>query len=55
MGFLSNLIAYKVGKRIGERKSPEANKYAHDSQCIHYSVCESEGGCTDRACEYDEE
>jgi hypothetical protein len=53
MGLISNLIAYKVGKRSG--RSPEANKYAHDSQCIHYSVCESEGGCADRACEYEEE
>ena len=52
MGLISNLIAYKVGKRSG--RSPEA-PYAHDSQCIHYSVCESEGGCADRACEYEEE
>ena len=52
MGLISNLIAYNLGKRAG--RSPGA-EYAHDSNCVHYHECASEGGCAGKACEYEEE
>jgi hypothetical protein len=51
MGLISNFIAYKVGKRVGEGRSPE---YAHDPECIHYYDCVAERGCASRACEFQE-
>lgn len=52
MGLISNLIAYNIGKRSG--RSP-GEEFAHDTECVHYSECVSEGGCADRACEYEDE
>jgi hypothetical protein len=52
MGFLSNLIAYKVGKRIGERRSPETTEHSGlgGSDCAYYDDCVSQGGCINRDC-----
>lgn len=52
MGLLSNYIAYRVGKRVGGRESPEP--FAADPTCLHYAECASEGGCLGRSCEFGE-
>lgn len=52
MGLLSHIIAYKIGKRVGERESPAP--YAQNPDCDYYAECASEGGCLGRACEFSE-
>jgi hypothetical protein len=61
MGLISNLIAYKVGKRSGRRKGP-AGWSEHSglggSDCAYYDDCVSQGGCINRDCyfpDYEEE
>lgn len=53
MGLLSNLIAYKIGKRVGRGESPEEH-FSADPYCVHYETCANEGGCLSQSCEYEE-
>jgi hypothetical protein len=50
MGLISNLIAYKVGKRSG--RSPETTEHSGlgGSGCAYYDDCVSQGGCINRDC-----
>jgi len=52
MGLFTTYIAYRVGKRVGGRESPEP--FAADPECLYYAECASEGGCLGRACEFGE-
>lgn len=52
MGLITNYIAYRVGKRVAGRESPE--NFASDPECIYYSECVTEGGCGSRGCFYEE-
>lgn len=61
MGILSEVIAYKIGKRRGERKaerrmsseqSPAVG--GRDPECLNYqSFCVNFGSCNGMECEYE--
>ena len=57
MGLITTYIAYKVGKRRGERDTEVV--YVNDSrdpECLNYeSFCKNFGSCDGQECEYDDE
>lgn len=57
MGLITTYIAYKVGKRRGERDSEVV--YVSDNRdpvCLNYeSFCKNFGSCDGQECEYDDE
>lgn len=60
MGLLSNLIAYKIGRRRGriqarrmDAEAPEPDR--RDSECLNFeSFCREFGDCNGMECEYAE-
>lgn len=63
MGILSEVVAYKIGKRRGRRKAERQMRYAgspevggRDPECLNYqSFCQNFGSCNGMACEYEDE
>ena len=57
MGIITNIIAYKIGKRCGERDSETV--FVHDDRdpvCLNYeSFCKNFGSCDGQECEYDDD
>jgi hypothetical protein len=57
MGIITNIIAYKVGKRRGSRDSETVVVHdSRDPECLNYeSFCKNFGSCDGQECEYDDE
>lgn len=62
MGILSEVIAYKIGKRRGRRKAERQMRQAEspvfderDPVCLNYqSFCVNFGSCNGMKCEYED-
>lgn len=59
MGIIGGYVAYRIGKRRGERKASTRNERSGaragkwDEMCNHYNYCVARDVC-DGICEYDE-
>lgn len=60
MGLISNLIFYKVGRRVGRRRASRPRRAAQQEagrknpECLNYeSFCRNYGNCLDLECEYE--
>lgn len=58
MGILSEIVAYKYGKRRGriqaERNTPECIADERNTECVNYaSFCQNFGSCDGMECEYE--
>lgn len=55
MGLITNIISYKIGKRVGKRDVPEPVVVhdGRDPECLNYErFCKSYGSCGGQDCDY---
>jgi len=55
VGFISNLVFYKIGRRRGRVQRGQVSTHdERDPECINYqSFCRNFGSCNGLECEYD--